>query len=179
MGFFDDFAERTKQDQLLGTTGDVEKLFQLGTFDCLMIGIGYKHMAQRKGLFDRFQGQIPFARVVHPSSVIDPSASIGQGVFIYPGVIIDSNVTIGDNVLLNVGVCIAHDSEIGRHSFVSPRASIAGFVAVGDCCLLGINCTVIDNISIPEETQLGGGAVLIDSIAEGGLYVGNPARFVR
>jgi acetyltransferase-like isoleucine patch superfamily enzyme len=46
-------------------------------------------------------------------------------------------------------------------------------------CILGINATVIDNITIVSNTQLGGGSVVIKNIEHSGLYVGNPTRFIR
>ena len=55
---------------------------------------------------------------------------------------------------------------------------MAGFVNIKVQCTIGIN-PIIDNISITEETRTGGGTVVIKNIEEKGLYVGNPARFIR
>ena len=46
-------------------------------------------------------------------------------------------------------------------------------------CIIGINSTVIDNITIISNTQLGGGTVVIKNIIQSGLYVGNPQKFIR
>ena len=89
------------------------------------------------------------------------------------------DVNVESNVLINVGCTIAHDSSVGKHTFLSPRVSIAGFVNVGDRCNIGINATIIDNISIMNNVQIGGGAVVISHVKKEGLYVGNPARFIR
>ena len=39
--------------------------------------------------------------------------------------------------------------------------------------------TIIDNIKVNKKTQIGAGTVVINSIEKSGLYVGNPAKFVR
>ena len=86
---------------------------------------------------------------------------------------------IRDNVLINIGCVIAHDTSVDAHCFLSPSVNLAGFVNVGEKSILGINCTVIDNINIHSSTQIGAGGVVVKNINKNGLYVGNPVRFVR
>lgn len=181
-GFFDDFREPGSVVDgypVLGGIKDVASSFDAGTFDCLMIAIGYKHFEQRKYWFEYFLDKIPYGKLVHSSCYVDPSGSIGNGTFILPGCIIDRNVIVEDNVLINTGSCIAHDSTVKAHSFLSPRVAIAGFVTIGECCNIGINSTIIDNITIANGVQTGGGTVVIKNLQDSGLYVGNPAKFIR
>ncbi|REC48985.1 acetyltransferase [Chryseobacterium pennipullorum] len=182
VGFFDDFQERgnhVKDIAVLGGRKDVLDSFQQDHFDELVIAIGYKHLDFKKQVFEDFKSKIPFYTFTHSTSIIDPSAKIGQGTVIYPNCMIDQDVEIGENVLMNISCSIAHDSVIGNHCFLSPSVAIAGFVKISESCILGINSTIIDNISISEKVQLGGGAVVIKDIYIPGLYVGNPVRFIR
>ena len=181
-GFFDDFKainESVNGIKILGGIDSVSFAFQAGVFDELVVAIGYKHFAERKRVFNTFVSTIPMANFIHPSSFIDKSCVMGVGNVILPGCVLDRNVELKNNVLLNTGCVIAHDSVVGSHSFLSPAVNIAGFVSIGECCNIGINSTVIDNIKIADNTQTGGGTVVIKSIEEAGLYVGNPARFVK
>ncbi|MGC4041445.1 MAG: acetyltransferase [Flavobacterium sp.] len=179
--FFDDFSTETQANgyAILGGSDAVEAEFQKRSFDELLIGIGYKHLAARKQLFERFEGKIPFGKIIHSSSWVDATAQIKSGCIIYPSCCIDANAVIHENTILNLACTIAHDTQVGRHCFLSPRVALAGFVTVGEMCILGINSTVIDNISIVAGSQTGGGTVVIDTILKSGLYVGNPQRFVR
>ena len=181
-GFLDDFKQKgTAVDGIpvLGKVTDVMNAYQDGTIDELMVAIGYKHFESRKNLFESLVGKIPMANVIHPLVYVDPSCKLGSGIFILPGCVLDRNVTLENNVLMNTGAVIAHDSQIGAHSFLSPAVSIAGFVKIGECCNIGINTTVIDNINIGDSCQTGGGTVVIRDLIRPGLYVGNPARFIR
>jgi sugar O-acyltransferase (sialic acid O-acetyltransferase NeuD family) len=181
-GFFDDFCAvgtLVGLGSVLGGSADVLSLFHAGRFDVLMIGIGYKHSAVRRTLFQRYQGQVPFGRVVHSSSVVDASCQLGDGIFLLPGCVLDRNVVIGDNVLLNTACTIAHDSSVAAHTFLSPRVAVAGFVRIEEYCNIGINTIIIDNLTIGPNIQTGGGTVVVKSLTEPGLYVGSPARFVR
>jgi len=182
VGFFDDF--KTKSDvvddiPVLGGVNDIKGLFDAKAFDELILAIGYKHFEFRSSVFEKFQGQIPFATLIHSSCFVDTSCKIGEGVCLLPGSTLDRNVIIQPNVLINVGCTIAHDSTIDTHTFLSPSVSVAGFVKIGSKCNIGINATIIDNISITNTVQIGGGTVVIKDIKNEGLYVGNPARFIR
>jgi len=179
--FFDDFesSDTINGYEIIGKTDQILNAYDKDLFDEILIGIGYNHMMIRKEFFERFENKVPFGKIIHSSSWIDPTANIETGVVIYPGCSVDSNVLIKQNNLINIGCTIAHDTVIHPHCFISPRVALAGFVSIGEQSILGINSTVIDNIKIVQKTQIGGGTVVIKSIEKSGLYVGNPARFIR
>ncbi len=180
--FFDDFAKpNTMINNILvyGGTKEVFSAFEKKEITHVIIGIGYKHIELRKNIFEALNGKIAFASIIHPTANIDKTCKIGNGVVILPGCILDMNVEIQDNVLLNTGCIIAHDSIVMQHSFLSPNVALAGFVSIGSCCNIGISTTVIDNIKIQNLIQTGGSTVVIRNLNEKGLYVGNPARFIR
>lgn len=181
-GFFDDtrpVGADIGGAPVLGGTDAISRQFAAGVFDELIIAVGYKHMAFRQDLYQRFQAEIPFARLVHPQAWIDPTSTIGPGAVLYAGCVVDMHSSIGANALLNVGCVIAHHSRIGDGCFLSPAVKVAGFVDVASACSLGIGTVVIDNIAIASGVRTGAGAVVIDDLAEPGLYVGVPAKFKR
>ena len=182
VGFFDDFAEQGIARHglpVLGKVSDVLTSFKDGLFDELLVAIGYKHFEQRKNIFDTLSGEVPFGKLIHSSSYVDPSAKIGRGVVVYPGCVIDMKVQLEDNVLLNAGVVVAHDTIIGAHSFLSPGVNVAGFVSVGNCVSLGIGTCVVDNLLIADFVRTGAGAVVTESLINPGLYLGVPARYKK
>jgi sugar O-acyltransferase (sialic acid O-acetyltransferase NeuD family) len=179
--FFDDCTneEEVSGHKVIGKFEDVEEAFGNKKFDELLIGIGYKHLSARKELFELFIHKIPFGRLIHSSSWIDNTAVIKEGCVIYPNCCVEAYSTVDNNSVLNISCSIAHDTYIGKHSFLSPRVAIAGFVEVEEQCNIGINATIIDNIKIKSNTQIGAGTVVIKNIEKSGLYVGNPAKFIR
>jgi sugar O-acyltransferase (sialic acid O-acetyltransferase NeuD family) len=182
IGFFDDtrpVGAVVADIQVLGNVNDVEASYRLNVFDELLIGIGYKHLAVRQALFERFRTVIPFARLIHPHAWIDPTCVVEPGAVIYPGCVVDMYATVGANALLNVGCVIAHHSSIGKGCFISPGVKVAGFVRVEEMSTLGIGTIVIDNITIVSGVRTGAGAVVVDDIREPGLYVGVPAKFKK
>jgi len=182
VGYYDDFAiegDIQYSTPILGKLSSIKSDYQQGKFDYLMIGIGYNHMMKRKEVFDSFKNIIPFANIIHPSSYIDKSVKLGDGILIHPNCTIDAHSELRDNVVLNAGVVVAHDSKIGSHCFLSPSVNIAGKTIIEECCIIGINSTIIDNIVIGSNIRLGAGAVVINNLEKSGLYVGVPAKLKR
>ena len=179
VGFFVDYPKEMQSFEglkRLGTIHDVEESYANGSFDCLFVAVGYKHLAFKQSLHASLKGKIPFATIIANATYIDPSSTIGEDVIIYPGTIIDKDVIIEDNVLLNLGATISHNCVVRNSSFIGVRTAVSGFAKIGRCCFLGTNSTISDNISICDNVIIGAAAVVIRDIVEEGAYVGIPAR---
>jgi|TARA_B110000902_G_scaffold1988_1_gene2206 sugar O-acyltransferase (sialic acid O-acetyltransferase NeuD family) len=180
--YFDDYSIESHigQYDVLGGQNTLIDSFAKGDYDEIIIGIGYKHLKQRKNAYAFVkENKIPLGKLIHSTSWVDPTAIVEEGSIVYPSCSVDAHAVIRANCVLNIGCVIAHDSTIGMHCFLSPRVAIAGFVRIDERCIIGINATIIDNINICSGVQLGGGAVVIKNIDHTGLYVGNPSRLVR
>ena len=179
--FFDDFTEKSEINchKVIGKIDEIETAFKNNLFDELIIGIGYKHLNLKKELYIRFEKKIPFGKLIHSTCWVDNAAIINQGTVLYPNCSIDSHAIIDSNSILNINCSISHHSHIGMHCFLSPRVAMAGFVNLEELSIIGINATIIDNVRIAPNTQIGAGTVVIKNITQSGLYVGNPAKFIR
>lgn len=179
--FFDDFSKEKAVNgfSIIGNSDSIENEFSKNSFDELIIGIGYNHIEIRKKMYQRFDGKVPFGKIIHSTSWIDKNSKIGVGCVIYPSCSVDSNVVIENNIIINIGCVIAHDTRIQNHCFLSPRVALAGFIDIEEQCIIGINTTIIDNIKVKAKTIIGGGTVVIKNIEKAGLYVGNPHKFIR
>ena len=179
--FFDDFTTHKDVNgySVLGTTADIEQCYKHNKFDDLIIGIGYKHPEAKKAFYERFNKTVQFATIIHSTCWADPTAVIKEGCVLYPNCCIDAEAVIEANTIVNLSCTIAHNSVIGKHGFIAPGVTISGFVTIGELCMIGAGTTVIDNITITPGTITGAGTVVIKDIENKGLYVGNPARFIR
>lgn len=181
-GIYDDFAEiGTVVDGVVvkGRIQDILEDYNKGNFDLLFVAVGYSRMDYRERVFLNFKSKIPYASIIHNSCILDPTVTLGEGVFLFPGVLLDKGVVLEDNVLLNVGVTIAHDSTIKSHCFFGPSVSVAGFVIIDTKCFIGTNATVIDGIKISQKAIIGAGAVVTKNITDEGVYVGVPCKKIK
>ncbi len=182
VGFFDDFQQPgtpTNGGPILGCIDDIEAQHTDGTFDALLVGVGYKHADFRRQCFERFSPTIAFPTIVHPAAHLEPTVTLGAGTIVGPGCVFDGGVLIAENCYFNPGCIIAHDTSIGANSFCGPGVTLAGFITIEDDCFLGVGTTVIDNVRLTAGTQTGGGTVVTADITEPGLYIGVPARKLR
>ena len=62
---------------------------------------------------------------------------------------------------------------------ITACAEISVSVSIGNNVWLGPNSSIIDNISIADNSFIGIGAVVTKSISEPGVYAGNPAKKLR
>ena len=175
-GFFDDYtSEPVMNMPVLGKFADIDQ--QSNHFDALVLAVGYKHFLERKNLYERLADKYPFETIIDTSAIIDPTVQIGEGTVIYPNVTIDKDVVIEDNVVLNLSCNICHNTTIGAHSYLAPAVNVAGFVHVGRCVFIGIGATIMDNLSIADNTIIGAQSLANKEIADtGGVFVGVPAR---
>ncbi|WP_303290803.1 UDP-3-O-(3-hydroxymyristoyl)glucosamine N-acyltransferase [Marinobacter sp. SS5-14b] len=71
---------------------------------------------------------------VHPTAVIDPSATVSPSASIGPHVVVEAEACIGEQVVIGAGSCIGARSRIGDHSVLRPRVTLAHDVVIGQRC---------------------------------------------
>ena len=84
---------------------------------------------------------IELTSVIHPHSMISPTAQIGLGVSVMAGCIISRKTVINDGVILNIGTLLDHDVVIEEFAHLSVGVKVAGgqivtalsFLDVGTC----------------------------------------------
>ncbi len=79
---------------------------------------------------------------IHPTAIVDPSATIGQGVHIGPHCIIGANTTIGDGVALVAQVYIGAEVSIGAISRLHPGVRVLDRCSIGSACELWPNVVI-------------------------------------
>ncbi|HMO90551.1 MAG TPA: acetyltransferase, partial [Lacibacter sp.] len=169
-GFFDDITQRR---DLLGypVYRSLEELNPApGTRWILCVG---KNSA-RKELAE--QHPFPFGTAVHPSSVISPRSSLGEGTVVMAGVCVNSSARIGRHVILNTRCSVDHECVIGDFAHLSPGVSLAGNVQVGEGTHIGTGASVIPGIRIGSWCTIGAGAVVIRDVPDGATVVGVPGK---
>ena len=131
----------------------------------------------RKALYERLKDAgYRLATIVHPTSVVSPSAVLGEGVIIKDSISISSDAVIKDNVCVNGISMIGHGVEIGEHCEISSHVVVAGNTKVGPGVYIGISASIRDHIEIGENGIISMGAVVLRSVRPNMTVIGNPAR---
>lgn len=116
--------------------------------------------------------------LIHPSSIISPSARIEEGTVVMPNVVVNAKVYIGKCAILNSSCVVEHESIIGDFVHISPKVAIAGDVKIGDFTHIGIGSSVIQCLNIGKNSIIGAGSVVVKNIADFKKAYGNPCKEV-
>ncbi len=134
----------------------------------------------KENLIARFQGNIHFGTLIHPTVVVAEasSVSIGQGCILAAGAKITTEISIGNHVLINLNVTIGHNSTLGDCSSIMPGANIAGDIKIGTAVLIGSGAAIINRSVIGDRAKVGAGAVVMDPVPADATAVGVPAKVI-
>ena len=124
--------------------------------------------------------------------VVLPKAVIGARCNICANVFIENDVIIGNDVTIKNGVQSWDGMRIEDHVFIGPNVTFTNDIfprskkfpkrflqtIIKSGASIGANATILPGISIGENSMIGAGTVVIDSIPPNSIVVGNPSRIV-
>ena len=96
-------------------------------------------LAQLLSSFEKPRRVGPF---LHPSAVIDPTATLGQDVYIGPLVVVGSGAVVGDRTVLEAGAFVGERARIGSDSRLYPRAMLLDDCITGSRVILQAGAVV-------------------------------------
>lgn len=121
-----------------------------------------------------------FASYISPHSFIGHHCKTGENVFIFESVTVQYYAEIGNCCVLWPGSVVAHRSIINDYCWLAPSVAVAGCCRVGKYCFLATNCTIGDNVHIPDKTVIGAASCIVKSPLKGeAVYVGIPGKLIE
>lgn len=133
----------------------------------------------RKQISSSLPAATLYPNVIHPSALVNETVILGKGVVILANVIISCHVTIGDFCILDRAVQIGHDCKVADFVHFSPVSVLSGNVTIKSLVDIGTHAAIKQNLEVEGETIIGMGAIVVKSIQENGVYVGNQAKKIR
>lgn len=114
--------------------------------------------------------------VVHASSVVSPSATLGGGVFVGAFAYVGPRASIGPCAIVNSHASVDHDCSIGEFAHIAPGAVLSGGVTVGASSHVGTGASVSHGVTIGTATVIGVGSAVVSDIGNEVTAYGNPCR---
>ena len=150
-----------------------------------------KHIALQVSIRDVNFGEN--VTVIEPVNIY--GCKIGSKCFIGPFVEIQKDVVIGERCKIQSHTFICELVTIGSHCFIghgvmfiNDRFSTGGpalgkkelwkETTIGNHVSIGSNATILP-VNVCDNVVIGAGAVVTKDIVKPGVYVGNPAKFLR
>lgn len=164
--------EKTLRDRPVVAFESLEELYPPDDF-AMFVAMGFKGVNRaRAEIFERCKSRgYELISYVCSKATHWDEIEIGENTFIFENNVIQPFVKIGNNVVMWSGNHIGHHTVIGDHCFITSHVVISGGVEVGDYCFLGVNATIRDHIKIAPFCVIGGGAIIMKSTEEEGVYI--------
>lgn len=179
LGFLDGTPEK-QQTNIMGfdVLGPLEHAHQY--IDCeFVIAIG--NPRSRKKIIDLFfnDEKFEFATLIDPSAIVGQDVFIGIGSMICAGAILTVDIEVGNHAIININSTIGHDVRIHDFVTIAPNASISGNVFLDDLVEVGTNATLREKLVVKEGAMIGMGAVLTKDVEINHVMIGNPAKLLK
>ncbi|MFD3157167.1 acetyltransferase [Haloimpatiens sp. FM7330] len=126
------------------------------------------HAAKSKGY--------KFVSYVSSRAFIWRNVEIGENSFIFEDNTLQYYVKVGNNVVMWSGNHVGHRSVINDNCFITSHVVIPGYCEIGKNSFLGVNCTLVDTISIGKDCLIAAGAVVTKNTKDRQILKGNPAK---
>ena len=130
---------------------------------------------------NRFASMFPadrvrFARLVHPSAVVDDSAVLAAGILVQAGAILSPSVSVALHVIINLQAMLGHGVSVGECSVVGPGVKVLGKARIGRNVLLGAGAMIMNEVEVGDGAFVAAGAMVTQSVAPGAYVMGSPAK---
>ncbi|MEP7236250.1 MAG: acetyltransferase [Ferruginibacter sp.] len=140
------------------------------------IAVGDNHL-RNKICTNLQEKQLTPANAIHPSAVIDASATIAQqGVMIAAHVTINPLALIATGAICNTGCIIEHECVVGEFAHIGPGAVLCGNVKIGNGTFIGANAVIKQGITVGKNAMIGAGAVVVKDVPDDVTVIGVPAK---
>lgn len=117
---------------------------------------------------------------IHPSVIISPNVTIGDGVYILLGTTIMPHTVIKDYVMISMGVHLAHHNVLEEGVFLSTGCNFGASIHAHKYAYCGISSTIMTGMhELGEDCLIGAGAVVIKDVPDGAVMAGVPAKLLR
>ena len=112
-------------------------------------------------------GQHPGKTGIHPTALVDPRASLGEGIWIGPWCMVGPDVRLGDNVRLHASVMVEGQTVLEEGVEVYPFSTVGyppqdlKYAGEKTRCHIGARTVVRENVTIHRGTAQGAGETRI------------------
>ena len=112
--------------------------------------------------------QLPVINIIHPSAYIDPSAELGQGIYLGYNTVVGARCRIGDFSYLCYLAGIGHDVTLEGNNMILSHCMVGGNVYFEQDAFAGINSTIVsgtyEQLRIGRNAKIAAGAVVYRNV---------------
>jgi UDP-2-acetamido-3-amino-2,3-dideoxy-glucuronate N-acetyltransferase len=145
------------------------------------------------GLADVKSNSIGKGTRIWQFSVVLEGAVIGNNCNLCAHTLVEGDVIIGNNVTVKSGVFLWDGTRIADNVFIGPNATFTNDlhprsqeypetydgINIKAGASIGANATLLPGVIIGKNAMVGAGSVVVSSVPDHAVVVGNPAKIIR
>ena len=183
VGFLDDDPKYNNQSvrnvPVIGPIAKLETLKETDGVEAVYCPLG-NNMLRVKFLSKARKLGYKTPNYIHPSVIISPNVSIGEGVYVLLGTTIMPHTIIKDFVMISMGVHLAHHCVLDEGVFLSTGCNFGASIHAYRYAYCGISSTIMTGIhELGENCLIGAGAVVIRDVPDRAVVAGVPAKVLK
>lgn len=156
---------------------DIEQTYPINEH-AIFVAAGYRNMRARKQMFFSAEKKgYEFASFISSNAKHDSSNKIGKNVALLSNVILEPFAEVLSNTIVNSGAIVCHHAKIESHCFIAARALVGGFTQIGENSFIGFSATVLQKLTLANETLIAASSLVTKNTDESTSYLGIPAKF--
>jgi sugar O-acyltransferase (sialic acid O-acetyltransferase NeuD family) len=96
---------------------------------------------------------------------------VGDNCFILEFAVLQPSAKIGNDVFVWSGNHIGHRSSVGDHCYIAGQAMVAGGTVIEPYCFIGVNATIGHEVTIGTRSFVGAGSLITKNVEPDSAYV--------
>jgi len=146
-----------------------------------IMAVGYNDLNRvRESLFTRLKALgYNIETYIHPEAHIHTTLPIGEGSVILPSAVIEPHAHVGADTMIWCNVTLAHHSVVGDHCWVAAGTVVSGQAKVLRNSFLGVNSTVVNDVTIEAFNIVGANALISKSTKSHAVNIARSAELFR
>ena len=118
-------------------------------------------------------------KIISQRAYIGRSAIIEDGVVVFPFCYIGYGAWVKENTIIHVGAKVESNTIVGKDSVISLGAFLGAEGKYGNQIFFGPHASAFDHIKVADFSIIGMNSAVTKDIVKSGVYVGNPARYIK
>lgn len=119
-----------------------------------------------------------FISFISPLAIVNPTAVLGEGVYIGGNSIISDNVIIGKHAMIHALCTLGHDVRIGDYVSIEAYSFFGGFSEIGNMTEIHVRSTILNHRKVGRNVSVGAGSVVLRNIKDDCHVFGVPAKII-
>ena len=161
LGFLDDDPEKQRKNyfgyKVLGTPEMLDTYSQSTPFFAV---IAIQDGMARRKIVEEHPGFTRWETIIHPTAVVAPESSLGEGSMLFPRVIVSVDTKIGRFALLYINATICNDCIVGDYASIMTGVVVSERAIIENGTFLPAGSCVAPHAKFPESSSKAGSVPL-------------------